>query len=360
MNWLELISTNHGLLTAISTAVIAFSTLVVVALTRLLVNENRIWREASTQPRVVAYLHTHGGVDASEILFSVINLGNGPAENVKVKLKNNGEEDIAKRKEDFARCQVNFPYDFDMTYSVLPAGEKRTYNFSNSTGVYGHTSHELWKQLQEIDIAGSKLEREIEEKYILYEDLKRSLLESKEAFMRSQEVGNDPINSRGNEEAFMRSQEARAIVIDLQSIETTIKELGRKGREAEKKRQLKVAEIEKKWQEKKAAKDLRDKLPALEVVVDYVRPDAKQESPAPFTLDVADLPPWASINQTPEQLIARATDATRHAAMFTAASTLVKLSSESRERLMATARRNKWPTAIAALALAKDIEGTES
>ena len=284
----DFLSSNHGFLTAVSTFSIALSTLAVVVLTRILVNENKIWREASTEPEVVAFLHTHDGFHAAWIYFSVINVGNGPAKNVMVSLENGTEEE-------FERCGVAIPYDYQIKYTALPAGAKRTYVFSRSTDVFGFKDRKHFKEYKELNKRGAKLEQ------------------------RARDLEKEYQESDGQVERERLQQEADLLNQELDSV---MREIGIKKKAIE--------EIEKrKWE----AKDLEDRLPPLHVNVAYERLDGRPES-KPQILDVGHMPPWAEISQTPEQYLSRSVDALRQSAMVVAASTASEFSSAARSELM--------------------------
>lgn len=97
-------------------AVTAFATIAIAVLTFMLARENKMLREAGTEPKVVAYLVPHpdgnGGVN-----FVLANIGQGPAINIKFSL----EYDEA----DFNSHSALLHNDADRTaLTVLPHGEK--------------------------------------------------------------------------------------------------------------------------------------------------------------------------------------------------------------------------------------------
>ena len=54
MSWIEWLNGNHGLISAVATAVIALFAIFTAWLTKTLADENRLMRKAGTEPKVVA------------------------------------------------------------------------------------------------------------------------------------------------------------------------------------------------------------------------------------------------------------------------------------------------------------------
>ena len=81
MSLVEWLNSNHALISAVATVVIAVSAIVTVWLTRTLANENRLMRKLGTQPEVVAYLATDSQ-RPRVVNFVLANVGRGPAKNV--------------------------------------------------------------------------------------------------------------------------------------------------------------------------------------------------------------------------------------------------------------------------------------
>ena len=50
MSWIEWLNSNHGLISAIATVVIAFFAIITAWLTKALANENRLMRKSDTEP----------------------------------------------------------------------------------------------------------------------------------------------------------------------------------------------------------------------------------------------------------------------------------------------------------------------
>ena len=81
MSFIEWLNSNHGLISAIATVVIASFAGITVWLTRTLAEENRLMRKAGTEPKVVAYLATDSRRPHA-VNFVLANVGRGPASNV--------------------------------------------------------------------------------------------------------------------------------------------------------------------------------------------------------------------------------------------------------------------------------------
>ena len=58
MSWIEWLNSNHGLISAAATVVIAVFAIITAWLTKALANENRLMRKSGTEPKVVTYLVT--------------------------------------------------------------------------------------------------------------------------------------------------------------------------------------------------------------------------------------------------------------------------------------------------------------
>ena len=113
VDWLN---ANAGSVTAVATAVIAVSTVITAWLTRNLAKENRLLREAGTEPRVVAYLKLDP-YRANVIKFVLANVGYGPARNV--------EFTFQADEGDFESHDVQIRNSSDRTLTtMLPQGER--------------------------------------------------------------------------------------------------------------------------------------------------------------------------------------------------------------------------------------------
>ena len=81
MSWIEWLNSNHGLISATATVVIALFAIVTAWLTKSLAYENRLMRKLGTEPKVVTYLTTDSQRPHA-INFVLANVGRGPAQNV--------------------------------------------------------------------------------------------------------------------------------------------------------------------------------------------------------------------------------------------------------------------------------------
>ena len=81
MSWIEWLNSNHGLISATATVVIALFAIFTAWLTKTLADENRLMRKAGTEPKVVAYLATDSQRPHA-VNFVLANVGRGPAKNV--------------------------------------------------------------------------------------------------------------------------------------------------------------------------------------------------------------------------------------------------------------------------------------
>ena len=118
MNWVEWLNSNHGLISATATVVIALFAIVTALLTRSLANENRLIRKSGTEPKVVTYLATDSQ-RPHVINFVLANVGRGPAMNV--------EFSIEGDKEDFRAHRVSSAFTSHsggMGTDLLPQGER--------------------------------------------------------------------------------------------------------------------------------------------------------------------------------------------------------------------------------------------
>lgn len=115
IDWLN---SNHGLISAIATVVIASFAGITVWLTKTLAEENRLMRKAGTEPKVVAYLATDSQ-RSHTINFVLANVGRGPAKNV--------EFTIEADKNDFAAHDVSSTFtdhSGGRGTDMLPQGER--------------------------------------------------------------------------------------------------------------------------------------------------------------------------------------------------------------------------------------------
>ena len=79
---LEWLATNHSLVTAVATVVIATAAGITAWLTHSLVRENKLLRKVGEEPKVIAYLDCDPR-HAAQINFVLANVGRGPARNIK-------------------------------------------------------------------------------------------------------------------------------------------------------------------------------------------------------------------------------------------------------------------------------------
>ena len=82
---LDWLATYQGAVSAISTCIIALSSIVTAYLTWNLFRENRLLRKVGAEPEVIAYL-AEGIQEKLEINFVLMNVGRGPARNIEVQL----------------------------------------------------------------------------------------------------------------------------------------------------------------------------------------------------------------------------------------------------------------------------------
>lgn len=86
MSWVEWLNSNHSLVSAVATVVIAFFAIITAILTTALANENRLMRKAGTKPEVVVYLAADPQRPPA-INFVLANVGCGPAKNIEFALE---------------------------------------------------------------------------------------------------------------------------------------------------------------------------------------------------------------------------------------------------------------------------------
>ena len=116
VNVVDWLNANAGSVTAAATAVIAVSAGVTAWLTRNLAKENRLLRQAGTEPRVVAYLKLDP-YRANVVIFVLANVGHGPARNV--------EFTFQADESDFENHDVQVGNSSDRTLAtMLPQGER--------------------------------------------------------------------------------------------------------------------------------------------------------------------------------------------------------------------------------------------
>ncbi len=94
MCWIDWLNSNHGLVSAIATMVIASFAGITVWLTKSLADENRLMRKAGTEPKVVAYLATDSQRPHT-INFVLANVGRGPARNVEFTIEGDMDDFVA-------------------------------------------------------------------------------------------------------------------------------------------------------------------------------------------------------------------------------------------------------------------------
>ena len=113
---LEWLNSNHGLISAAATVVIAFFAIITTFLTLTLANENRLMRKSGTEPKVVAYLKL-APYRAYVVNFVLANVGQGPARDV--------EFTFQADESDFRDHDVRIGNYSDRTLtSMLPQGER--------------------------------------------------------------------------------------------------------------------------------------------------------------------------------------------------------------------------------------------
>ena len=113
---IDLLNANAGLVTAVATATIAVSAVFTVWLTRNLTKENRLLREAGTEPKVVAYLKLDP-YRVNVVNFVLANVGQGPAKDV--------EFTFQADEGDFENHDVQIGNSSDRTLTtMLPQGER--------------------------------------------------------------------------------------------------------------------------------------------------------------------------------------------------------------------------------------------
>lgn len=120
---------NSGLITAIATIAIAW-------LTKTLARENRILRQAGTEPEVIAYLiphpNGHGGIN-----FVIENVGMGLAKDISFTFEHD--------EEDFKNHKVLLTNDENrLSFSFLPAKEKIVCLFGVSFELAGSQCNGKW------------------------------------------------------------------------------------------------------------------------------------------------------------------------------------------------------------------------
>ncbi len=161
MSWIEWLNSNHGLIAAVATVVIAFFASITAWLTKVLADENRIMRKAGTEPEVVVYLTTDPRFP-HDIFFILANVGRGPAKNVEFTLQGD--------MNDFKAHQVTSSFTnnsggkgagvlpqgeriqsfFGMDLSLLATPQLRPFNVSLTYEDFNGKAH---KTNQELDVA---------------------------------------------------------------------------------------------------------------------------------------------------------------------------------------------------------------
>ena len=115
MSWIEWLNSNHGLISAAATIVIALFAIITAWLTKALAIENRLMRKSGTEPKVVAYLKLDP-YRANVVNFVLANVGQGPARDV--------EFTFQADESDFRDHDVQIGNHSDRTLtSMLPQGE---------------------------------------------------------------------------------------------------------------------------------------------------------------------------------------------------------------------------------------------
>ena len=112
----EWLNSNHGLISAAATVVIALFAIKTASLTKALANENRLMRKSGTEPKVVAYLKLDP-YRSYIVNFVLANVGQGPARDV--------EFTFQADESDFRDHDVKIGNHSDRTLtSMLPQGER--------------------------------------------------------------------------------------------------------------------------------------------------------------------------------------------------------------------------------------------
>ena len=112
----EWFNSNHDLISAGATVVIALFAIITAFLTLALANENRLMRKSGTEPKVVAYLKL-APYRANIVNFVLANVGQGPARDV--------EFTFQADESDFRDHDVRIGNHSDRTLtSMLPQGER--------------------------------------------------------------------------------------------------------------------------------------------------------------------------------------------------------------------------------------------
>ena len=141
IDWLN---ANGGLVTGITTVMIAVSAIITVGLTSWLARENSLLRKKETQPEVLAYLKPSvpGGLKGSIYDLVVGNFGRGPAFNVKLEIRIDGN--VGKIDE----------------IGVIPQGERIVSAFGVTEGML--KDHTAWSHVATIkyeDLKGKSFEQ---------------------------------------------------------------------------------------------------------------------------------------------------------------------------------------------------------
>ncbi len=127
MSWIEWLNSNHGLISAAATVVIAVVVIITAFLTKALANENRLMRKSGTEPKVVAYLKLDP-YRTYVVNFVLANVGQGPARDV--------EFTFQADESDFRDHDVKIGNHSDRTVtSMLPQGERIEMYFGGSSSL---------------------------------------------------------------------------------------------------------------------------------------------------------------------------------------------------------------------------------
>jgi hypothetical protein len=107
------INTYQGAITATATVVLTATTMVYAWLTAILAKENKLLREAGTEPEIVAYLSPHPRFTGG-LVFILANIGRGPALNILFRVTAGGD--------DFAAHKVRLQAP-SIPLTVIPQGD---------------------------------------------------------------------------------------------------------------------------------------------------------------------------------------------------------------------------------------------
>ena len=162
---ISFLNDNSGLITAIATIAIAL-------LTRTLARENRLLRQAGTEPEVIAYLiphpSGHGGIN-----FVIENVGMGLAKNISFSFEHD--------EDDFKSHNVLLSNDENrLSYSFLPAKEKIVSLFGVSFELAGSQCNGEWLnpftvKIEFFDINNKKHNKTCQINFAQYKGLKGAL-----------------------------------------------------------------------------------------------------------------------------------------------------------------------------------------